>query len=116
MVAGVRALLLASITLVGCRSAHEVAQESYRSATAPVNAGGQTSVESVPPTTTTTTRRTTDGSQVSTFTETNRPISTPKPTSAETAVSTARTVSSPPPNPVEMNFPTGKPVEGKPGY
>ena len=116
MVAGVRVLLLAALAFAGCRSAHEVAEESYRTATAPVNAGGQTTPEAGVASTTTTTTRTTDGSQVSTFTETNRPVSTAKPTSVEPSTSTSRTVTSPPPSPVELNFPTAKPVEGKPGY
>ena len=116
MVAGVRALLLAAIAFAGCRSAHEVADESYRSATAPVNVGAQSSVGSGAPATTTTTTRVTDGSQVSTFTEANPPISPSKPTRTESTASTSRPVASPPPSPMELNFPTAKPVEGKPGY
>jgi hypothetical protein len=116
MVAGVRALLVAAITLAGCRSAHEVADESYRSATAPVNVGTQSSVDSGAPVTTTTTTRVTEGSQVSTFTEANPPVSSPKPTRTESTVSTSRPVAPPPPRPVETNFPTAKPVDGKPGY
>jgi len=116
MVAAVRALLLAAIALAGCRSAHEVADESYRSATAPVNVGTQSTVDSRAPVTTTTTTRVSDGSQVSTFTEANPPVSTPKPIRTESTASTSRPAPPPPPSPVEMNFPTAKPVEGKPGY
>ena len=111
-----RGLLLAAIALAGCRSAHEVADQSYRSATAPANVGTQSSVDSGAPVTTTTTTRVTDGSQVSTFTEANPPVSTPKPTRTEATASTSRPMPSPPPSPVEMHFPTAKPVEGKPGY
>ena len=120
MVAGARVVLVAALAFAGCRSAHEVAVDSYRTATAPVNAGAQPSVNSgtAATTTTTTTTASPESPQVSTFTETNRPLPTPKSISSapETTTSAPASISSARSSSAELNFPTAKPVEGKPGY
>jgi hypothetical protein len=117
----VRASVIGVLVLSGCRSASDVAESSYHTATAPADVRPNPG----PPTTVTTASR--DGAVT---TSTTRPAeasaSTRATPSADRIPPTAdhnpapedkpRVESSPNPSSSQLDFPTAKPVEGKPGY
>ena len=102
--------------LAGCRSAHDVAETSYQTATTPNNITNPQSGQ----TATTVTTNTTVGAPPPPVT--TSPQNIPPPPSSENTTSTyteqrgsAATESKPKPSSTQ-DFPTAKPVEGKPGY
>ena len=118
MVVGIRAAVIGALVLSGCRSAHDVAVTSYRTATAPVNV-----VRVRPTESTNTAGATTNSSQPSagaSATQGGRslpsasPESRPPRTTAQQAPANENT--KPRAVPSQLDFPTAKPVEGKPGY
>jgi len=103
--------------LAGCRSAHDVAETSYQTATAPNN------IVSPQPGGTTTTVTTTNPNTnlAGPPSAVSSPQSVPPPPVSENTTSTYTEQRRPPateprPAPAAVDFPTAKPVEGKPGY
>ena len=108
------ALALLAVLSAGCRSAHDVAQDSYTAATAPVNivreqpAQTTTAVTSTPtapqppPTTTSVTQ--------------TQPLAPPNPQPRPAPEELQTSSASSPRTNSALEFPTAKPVEGKPGY
>jgi hypothetical protein len=124
-----RSLIISSILLGGCQTAHDVAVTSYHVATAPVRFIHRQI--SGPSTTETTTTTTTTTSDVATPGQLARPaVSTQRTTGSQGAALPAATPRvarrevkprpKPSPSPhaasTQLEFPTAKPVAGKPGY
>ncbi|HJT81191.1 MAG TPA: hypothetical protein VJ719_08340 [Chthoniobacterales bacterium] len=108
------ALALLAVLWCGCRTAHDVAEDSYRVATAPVNVVREQPPQTapvVPPT-----------SPTSPTAPSSAAASQPAPRSVQASQQRAANEQSKPPVPASarpsstLEFPTAKPVEGKPGY
>ena len=110
------ALVAVVCLLAACRSAHDVAETSYQTATAPNNIVSPRTGRTA--TTVTTTNTTTIAPQPIASSSQNAP---PAPSSENTTSTyteqrgSASAESKPKPSSTQ-DFPTAKPVEGKPGY
>ena len=112
MRAGAAVALLAFL-LSGCRTAHDVAEDSYRAASAPVNVVREQPAQATAPN-----GSVPAGPQTATPSTSVGQTQAPLPPSADQrpAGEDPKPRAAASPRSSSLQFPTAKPVEGKPGY